>query len=280
MPPPENSPTVRHRRLAAELRRRREAARLSPEQVAAALGWSRPKLVRFETAKTRPQPADVAEMLGLYGGDEALKLALMQLARDVRTRGWWSAYDDVLAGSFAELENDASLIRSWQVEVIHGLLQTPDYARTLIRGDATDDAEIDRRLQAREHRKAVLARENAPTLDFIVDEAVLRRPIGGAKVMRGQLAALLEAGERPNVSIRVLPISVGRYPSIGNGSFTVFAFPRPIELDVVFLESTLGGVYGEDAEQVHRCNVIFDRISEHALSEDQSAARIRDIIEE
>src|SRR3954453_9485216 len=108
----DNSPTVRHRRLAAELRRLRESAELSPERAAAALGWSRPKPVEFEAARTAPGPSDVAAMLELYGAPEAYKSALMQLSRDVRKRGWWTAFDDVLPPSFAELEDDAAEIRS------------------------------------------------------------------------------------------------------------------------------------------------------------------------
>ena len=278
--PPEHSPTVRHRRLAAELRRLREVAKLTPADAAAALGWSKSKLTRFETAATRPQPSDVAEMLGLYGGDEALKFALMQLARDIRTRGWWAAYRDVLPPSFAELENDASEIRSWYVQLIHGLLQTPDYARALIRNYTHDEAEVDKRLQARIHRQTILARENAPTLDVILDEAVLRRPVGGRDVMRGQLAALLAAGERPNVSIRVVPIEIGIYPSIGNGSVILFGFPRPIDPDVAYIESFAGGIFVEDVGEVRRCRFELDRISETALSEEDSAALIRAILKE
>jgi transcriptional regulator with XRE-family HTH domain len=278
--PIENSPTVRHRRLGALLRRLREDAGLTPASAAASLGWSKSKLTRFETAETRPQPGDVAAILGLYGGDEALKLALMQLARDVRTRGWWSTYNDVLSGAFAELENDASEIRSWQVQVIHGLLQTPEYARALIRGYSKDDAEVNRRLQAREHRKAILAREDAPSLALVLDEAVLRRPVGGCEVIRGQLRALLEAGERPNVSVRVVPAEIGWYPSLGEGSFTLFTFPRPFDLDVAYLESVAGSVYVEDVGEVRRCSLVFDRICESALTEDESAALIRSMIKE
>lgn len=276
----ENSPTVRHRRLARELRQAREAAGITMEQASAALGWSRPKLVRFETAKTRPQARDVAEMFGLYGGEEALKLALMQLARDIRTRGWWSAYGDVLVPSFIELENDASTIRSWQVQLIHGLLQTPDYARAVMRADVVGDAEINRRLQAREHRKAVLARDDAPALEVLLDEAVLRRPVGGLEVLHGQLRALLEAGARENVSVRVVPTSLGAYPALGNGSVTIFGFPRAIDPDVAYVESFAGGTFVEDTTEVRRCSFEVDRISETALSEEDSAGLIRDIIKE
>lgn len=276
----ENSPTVRHRRLARELREARETAGISMEQGAAALGWSRTKLLRFETAKTRPQPGDVAEMFGLYGGDEAMRLALMEVARKVRTRGWWSAYSDVLAPSFVELEDEAASIRTLNAQVIHGLLQTPGYARAVMQALHGDPAEVERRLQAREHRKAVLARADAPTLTILLDEAVLRRPVGGPEVMRGQLRALLEAGDRRNVSVRVVPTMLGAYPYIGNGSVTIFGFPREIDPDVAYIESFAGGVFVEDLGEVRRCNLVIDRISDVALSDEESAAVIRDITKE
>jgi hypothetical protein len=207
-------------------------------------------------------------------------LALVEAARNIRRRGWWSAYDDVLAGSYAELEDDVAEIRSWQVQVVHGLLQTHEYARTLILGDSADEQEVERRVQARMMRQTLLARQNAPVLKILIEEAVLRRPVGGVEVMRGQLNALLLARLRPNISIRVVPMPVGIYPSLGEGSFTIFSFPRPIDPDVVYLESVAGGLYLEEVEQVRRCSVTFDHIADVALSEEDSAALIAAIAEE
>lgn len=269
----DHSPTVRHRRLGAELRRLREHAGMNPETAAAALGWSRPKLVKFETAARRPSAAEVAEMLDLYGGDDAIKLAVMQLTRDIHKRGWWSAYDDVLSGSYAELEDLATGIRSWQTQVIPGLLQTEDYALALIRsGDPRDEDEVNQRLRARMTRRTLLARQNAPTFTALLDEGLLRRPIGGPTVMRRQLEALLEVGSRPNVAVRVLPTSVGLHAAIGEGSFIVFDFHD--DPSVVYLETVAGGIYVEDAQQVTRCTVAIDRIEDAALDEEESAAFI------
>ncbi|GAA2621233.1 helix-turn-helix transcriptional regulator [Actinomadura fulvescens] len=276
----EYSPTVRHRRLASELRALRESAGLSPENAAAALGWSRPKLVRFETAKAQPKPADVAAILDLYGCEESLRLALMQLARDIRKRGWWTAYDDVLTGPFAELEDVASEIKSWQIELIPGLLQTEQYAFAMIRSGDLSEEELDRRLQARMTRKTLLARQNAPKLTVILGEVVLRRVVGDAATMQGQLQSLLASGQRPNVSIRIVPMSAGLHPGLGEGSFVIFGFPSPMELDVVYLESAVGDVYVEEIEQVRRCNLTFSRISDVALSEEDSAHLIADIAKE
>ncbi|MER6891990.1 helix-turn-helix domain-containing protein [Streptomyces halstedii] len=279
--PNEHGPTTRHRRLAAELRRLREEAGLTPEVAAAALGWSRTKLVRIEIGRTMPSVADVSHILETYGGvSQAIKLALVQLARDIRQRGWWTSYGDVLAGGFVELEDAANHIRSWQVQLVPGLLQTERYARTVIGAEATDEAQIDRRLQARMTRRTLLARRNAPQLDVVLAEEVLRRPIGSRAIMADQLDALLAAAERPNVSIRVVPISIGHHPAIGQGSLVLFAFASPMDLDVAYVETFSGGVYVEDVPQVARCSVTFDRIADVALSMEESAAHIAAIAKE
>ncbi|GLZ10348.1 transcriptional regulator [Actinomadura sp. NBRC 104425] len=276
---PVQGPTVRHRRLARELRKRREQAALTPERAASLLGWSRPKLVAIETAKARPRIQDVEVMLDLYGGDAPSRLALVQLARDIRKRGWWSSYDDVLPGSFMELENDAVEIRSWQTQVVPGLLQTDDYALTLIRGvnpHEDEDAHL-RRLAVRVTRRTLLSRINAPTLHAVVDEAVLHRDLGSREVMRRQLLALIESAERPNVHLRVVPASAPAHPGT-DGSFVLLTFDGPLDLDVGYLEGAVGvSAYLEDVEQVRRCSDTFDRILEVALSEQESLALIRDI---
>lgn len=277
----DNSPTVRHRRLAAELRRLRENAELAPERAAAALGWSRPKLVKFETARTAPGPTDVAAMLELYGAPEAYKIALMQLSRDVRKRGWWTAFDDVLPPSFAELEDDAAEIRSWQVQEIPGLLQTDEYALALIRLNNADENEESqlRRLQARMARRTVLTRQSAPTLRAVIDESALHRPIGGPDAMRRQLTALVEAAERPHVHLQVAPTVKGDFPGM-EGSFVILSFASSIALDVAYIKSVAGGVFIEDVDQVRRCNGKFVRISEAALPETESVAMIEDLAKE
>lgn len=279
MPP--NSPTVRHRQLGTLLRKLREGAGLSNEQAVAALSWSRAKLARFEAANRIPSQSDVGLLLDLYGAPETYRTALLQLVRDARKRGWWTSYADVLPASYAELEDDAIEIRSWQVQVIPGLLQIDDYALALIRLSNPDDSEEAqlRRLQARMARRTVLTRQTAPVLRVVMDEAALRRPIGGQEVMRRQLQALQEMGRRPNVHIQVAPTSAGDVPGL-EGSFSVLSFEGPISLDVAYLEGVGGGVYMEDAEQVRRCNVKYEAISDKALSESESEALIGTISEE
>ncbi len=272
--PSEYGPTARHRRLAAELRRLRERAGLTPETAAGALGWSRTKLVRIETAVNLPRVVDVERILDAYGGNDAVNAALMKLARDIRQRGWWASYDDVFSGSFAQLEDAAASIDSWQTEVIPGLLQTEDYARAVLESGNDDLAEVDRRLQVRMTRRVVLSRSNAPQFNAVIAEEVLRRPVGGPTVMRRQLQALLADAERPNVSIRVVPASLGNRPALGDGAIVIFAFAAPVELDVAYVETMGGGLYIEDIAQVQRCKVTFDRIRGAALPEDESATLI------
>ncbi|MER6817361.1 helix-turn-helix transcriptional regulator [Spirillospora sp. NPDC000708] len=279
--PSEHGPTARHRRLAAELRRLREQAELTPETAAGILGWSRTKLVRIETAKNLPTVPDVAHILETYGGSAAVRAALLQLARDIRTRGWWTSYHDVLAGSYAELEDAADRIRSWQTEVVPGLLQTPEYARVLIEGEfPRDPAEVDRRLQARMTRRARLARTDAPTFEVLLAEEVLRRPVGGREVMIGQLAALLEAGRRAGTTVRVVPMAIDYRPALGLGSIVLFQFTAPLELDTAYVDTIAGGMYIEDIAQVARCSVTLDRISDAALPLKESVDLIAAIREE
>jgi transcriptional regulator with XRE-family HTH domain len=277
----DNSPTVRHRRLAAELRRLRERAELTPERAAAALGWSRPKLVKFETARTAPGPADVASMVELYGAPEAYKITLIQLARDVRKRGWWSAFDDVLPPSFAELEDDAVEIRSWQVQEIPGLLHTDEYALALIRLNNPDESEESqlRMLNARIARRTLLTRQSAPTLHAVIDESALRRPIGGPDAMRRQLTALLEAAQRRHVHLQIAPTAKGDFPGL-EGSFVILSFASPIALDVAYIKNVAGGIYIEDVDQVRRCSAKFDRISAAALPELESISLIETLAKE
>ncbi|WP_395104654.1 helix-turn-helix domain-containing protein [Actinomadura sp. SCN-SB] len=278
---PEQSPTARHRRLARQLREARKRSGMTMEAAAAALGWSRPKLVRFETAKTRPKATDVEAMLDLYGGGEAIKLALVQLAKDIRKRGWWSAFDDVLTGSFAELEDDAVKIRTWQVQFIPGLLQISDYASALIRVNRPEDSEEARlrRIQARMARRTVLERKEQFSLAVVLDEAVLRRPVGGPEVMSRQLEALLNESNKPNVSLRVLPCASGEHAGM-DGPFVILSFEGALEPDVIYLEGMGGEIYLEDVEQINRCTLRFDRISDQALSEEDSTRLIADIAKE
>jgi transcriptional regulator with XRE-family HTH domain len=278
---PENPATVRHRRVASELRKLRERNDLTPQQAADALGWSRPKLNKYETASRRPTVTDVEQMLNLYGCEEGLALALLKLTKNIGVRGWWTGYEDVLDSSYPELESDAVEIRSWQMGVLPGLLQIDEYALPLIRlglpGDSSESHA--RRLAARAARREILTQPGAPTLHAVIDEAALRRPIGGPEAWRKQLEFLIESMEQPSVRIQVMPLKSWQHPGL-DGPVVLLGFGGAVLLDVAYLEGAMGtGIYLEDVKQVTRCSVNFERISEAALSDEESKAFIRGLLD-
>lgn len=282
--PQQNSPTVRGRKLAAELRRLREAVGLSQDEAADQLGegWNRFKLARIENAQTKPKAHLVEAMLDLYGVDSGTRAALLDLARNAWRRGWWTDYADVFRGSYVSLEDDAAQIDEWSPLLVPGLLQTEDYARELIRATLRDDDPyVQRRVMARMTRKALLGRSDppAPAYRAILDEAALRRPFGGPEVMREQLHALLVAGRRPNVTIQVIPFSVGSYDGAG-GPFILLGFPEHVAPDVGFVETRIGDGYAESADSVRRLRLDLEAIQAAALSPDDSAEFIAAMIKE
>jgi transcriptional regulator with XRE-family HTH domain len=283
MPQP-HSPTVRGRKVASELRRLREQAGLSADHAAAQLGedWSRYKVIRIETAKTKPTVPAITAMLDLYGVDSGTRAALIELAKNAWRRGWWTDYGDVFRGSYVALEDDAARIDEWSPQVIPGLLQTEEYAREVIRaGWPGDEAGVHRRVQARMTRKALLGRTDppAPVLTAVLDEAVLHRPIGGAELMRGQLHALLDAARRPNVNIQVLPFDAGTHAGL-DGPFILLGFPEEIAPDVAYVGTRIGDGYAEDAATVRQIRVDFETLQAAALPPKESLERVAAITKE
>ncbi|MEV7971080.1 helix-turn-helix transcriptional regulator [Sphaerisporangium sp. NPDC088356] len=274
-------PTVRARRLARELRRLREQQGLTLQEVADRLDWSRAKMSRVETTQIRPHHGDVADLLDLYGVSSPERDALVTLAREIRRRGWWTAYLDVFTGSYVALEDEASHIRTWDPQLVHGLLQTADYARAVIRAGRmiADDSEVDRRVDARMVRQSLLSRDDAPELHMIVDEAVIRRSIGGPEVMKPQLVALADHAVRPNITIQVLPYTAGEHPGL-DGCFTLMSYPDPADPDIAYIEGTMGDVYMESAEDVAAHRLRFERISAMAMSPEDSANLINKVAQE
>jgi transcriptional regulator with XRE-family HTH domain len=267
-------PTVRGRRLARELRRLREDQRLTLQEVADRLGWSRATVSRLETGQTRPRHGDVADLLDLYGVTSPDRDALIALARQAKQRGWWTAYVDVFTDSYVGLEDEASCICTWDPQLIHGLLQTEDYARAVIRaGRMLSGPAVDRRIAARKIRQALLDRHHPPTLHAIVDEGVLRRPIGSSSVMSTQLFALVEAARRPNVTIQVLSYAVGEHAGL-DGRFTMLSFPDAADPDIAYVEGTMGDVYLESAEETDQHRDRFEQLTTLSLSPPESIEAI------
>ncbi|XVQ10668.1 helix-turn-helix domain-containing protein [Spirillospora sp. CA-255316] len=268
-----HSPTVRGRRLARELRELREHADLRPEDVAQRLGWSRQKVMRIERALTKASGNDLNAIMDIYGVASPERDALLQLAKDAWKRGWWTAYRDIFAGTYLSLEDEASQIRDWQPQVVPGLLQTPDYAREVVMAFTADAEDIERRVAARMTRRSILSRPNAPELRVVLDEAILHRRLGGAETMRAQFDSLLTDARRPNVNLQVLPFVRGRHPGL-NGGFAVLTFEVGIDPDIAYLETPGGDIYLESEDDVTRRRLVFDELSEMALSPDESQARI------
>ena len=280
----EHSPTVRRRRLALELRRLREAARLTCEEVAEHLECSASKISRVETGRVSVSPRDVRDMLELYGVPADQRESLVQLARDSRQKGWWHAYSDTMQPQMATyigLESAASEIRIYEVSLIPGLLQTEDYARAVIRaGMVNSPAEdIERRVSLLMARQPAVVRDDPPKVWAVLDEAALRRRVGGSGLMRLQLEHLLAQAALPNVAVQVIPFAGGAHPAMGR-PFIILVFPERVDTDVVYLEDLTSALYVEDVDEVDRYNMFFNHLRATALSFDASAALITSVLKD
>lgn len=275
------SPTVRGRRLIREIERLRHDSGLSMEAAAKQLGWSTSKLYRLENGRSRISTDDLEDMLDLYGVRSPQREALVQLGRDARRRGWWTAYTDIFTGSFISMEAESASIRI-NAHVVPGIFQTPAYAHEVVRRTrpavTTEDAE--RRVAARIARQeALFGRKEPPEVHVIFDEAVLRRQVGGPAVMLPQLTTLAEAADRPNVIIQVLPLRGGANAGM-DGHFVILAFPDAEDPPVAYVEGLMGDVYVEAAEEVDRFSLAWTYLVTQALDPAESAAMIRSIAKE
>jgi transcriptional regulator with XRE-family HTH domain len=280
----EHSPTVRRRRLALELRRLREAAKLTCEEVADHLECSASKISRVETGRVSVSPRDVRDMLELYGVAVAQRESLVQLARDSRQKGWWHAFSDTMQPQFATyvgLESAASEIRIYEVSLIPELLQTEDYARAVIRSGmmSSPSDDIDRQVALRMARQPAITRDDPPKVWAVLDEAALRRQVGGPGLMRLQLEHLLAQAALPNVAVQVIPFGGGAHPAMGR-PFIILVFPERVDTDVVYLEDLTSALYVEDVAEVDRYNVFFNHLRATALSFDDSSALITSVLKE
>jgi transcriptional regulator with XRE-family HTH domain len=278
-------PTVRRRRLGSELRRLREAHSLKLEEAAERLGLAPSTLSRIETGKAPTRSAYLTSMLEMYGvTDPEQRQVLAEMAREGHRKGWWAAYDDVLPtgfGVYVGLEAEASTLRVFEAQVVNGLLQTEDYARAVTgatRRRRTRE-EIDRLVALRLQRQEVLERERPVELFLILDEAVIRRPMGGTKVMSAQLSHLLEATTWPNVTLQVLPMSSGAHAAL-SGSFCILRFPDSTDPDVVYSEGVAGHAYLEKGSDVRACGEAFDLLQAAAMTPVDSAELISRVAEE
>lgn len=284
--PPHSSPTVKRRRLAAELRRRRDVAGMTIEEVAEHLEWSAAKISRIENSRVSVLPRDVKFLLRTYGEEEGSEEweALLTLSRESRQKGWWHAHGDAISESFETyvgLEADATILRTYESEFVPGLLQTKDYARAVhhaLMTTASDD-EIEKVLAVRMARQDRLVADDAPQIWAVVNEAVIRRVIGGNAVMRAQLGRLIEASRQPNVTLQVLPFSVGAHAGM-DGAFMILGFPATADPNVVYIDYHKGRVYLEKAPEIHSYELMFNHLRAAALPVGQSLDLIARVADE
>jgi transcriptional regulator with XRE-family HTH domain len=271
-----NSPTVRRRRLASELRRLREASQLTIDEVGEKLECSASKISRIETGHVGVTPRDVRDMLELYAIDEDQREALVQLSREARKKGWWHAYNEVFTGSFVGLESDASALHTFQALLVPGLLQTEDYMRAVIRAIRPDhgEDEVKRRVAGRLARQKMLTDQQPPEIWAILDEAVLHRTVGGPAIMRAQLLRLLEVSDLPHVTLQVVPFGAGAHAGMEN-PFLILGFPEPADPDVVYVENTTTGSYLEEPSDVYRYTLMFDHLRASALNPADTLRMVR-----
>ena len=278
----DEGPTLRRRRLGAELKRCREAAGMTQETVSRHFEWHAAKVTRIETARVAVSPRDVKDLLTLYGvGDEEYREALVALARLSRERTWWTDYRDIMRpGNFVGLEAGASAMRTWEPILLPGLLQTEAYMRALMRtGRASDPPELlDRRVALRLTRQARLtAAGNRLELTAIVDESAVRRQIGGREVMAEQLKHLIDAAQLPNVKLQILPFGAGEHPFLG-GPAALLEFRETTHLDVVYVEGLAGDYYEEQPSEVARYRESFRLLSAQALDHRETLRMIEGLL--
>jgi transcriptional regulator with XRE-family HTH domain len=275
------SPTIRRRRLGAELRRLRESAGVTIDVVADRLGCSTSKVSRIETGHTSATPRDVRDILDVYDVSQSESDELVEIARQARQKGWWHPYSAVLMGAYVGLEAAARNVRAYEQQVIPGLLQSEEYAIAMIRAARLSDTpqEIDRRVHVRMARQSLLIQDDPIDLWVVLDEAVLSRPVGGDEVMRDQLVRLIEAAALPNVTLQVLPFAAGAHAGM-DGTFAILDFPEAGDPDVVYAENATGGLFLEKTEEIHKYRRTFESIQATALTPEESTKMIEVLVEE
>ncbi|WTF88772.1 helix-turn-helix domain-containing protein [Micromonospora globbae] len=277
-------PTVLRMLLGAQLRRLREASGVTREGAGWEIRASESKISRMELGRVGFKERDVADLLTLYGVTDAEEReTLLKLARDANSPGWWHRYGDVLPAwfqSYLGLEAAAVLIRTYEVQFVPGLLQTPAYARAVVllgHGSAAPD-EIDRRVALRMRRQELLRRAEPPQLWAVIDEAALRRPIGGPGVMRDQLTALIEATRSPNIRLQIIPFAAGGHAAAG-GAFTILRFGDQDLPDIVYIEQLTSAIYLDKRDDLDHYALAMERLCVEAEPPERTTdllARLRD----
>jgi transcriptional regulator with XRE-family HTH domain len=282
---PGTGSTVRRILLGSQLRRLREARGVSRQDAGYVIRASESKISRLELGRVSFKERDVDDLLTLYGvADKAEREALLQLAREANTPGWWHRYSDVLPHwfqTYVGLEEAATLIRTYELQFVPGLLQSEGYARAVIRlGNAgATEHEIDQRVELRLQRQERLTGPNAPRLWAVLDEGALRRPIGGPEVMRGQFEHLITMSKLPNVTIQVMPFRFGGHAAEG-GAFTILRFPEQDLPDVVYVENLTGAMYLDKRDDVDTYLQAMERLCVDSATPERTVELLGDLLRE
>jgi transcriptional regulator with XRE-family HTH domain len=269
--------------LGAQLRRLREARGISREQAGHAIRGSGSKLSRLELGRVSFKARDVADLLTLYGvTDESERAELLAMVRDANRPGWWHRYGDILSGGFEAyvgLEEAATRVRTYEVQVVPGLMQTEDYARALIHSarPETSAEEADRRVELLVARQQLLTRANPPRIWAVVDEAALRRPVGGPAVMRAQLQHLIELTALPQVTLQVMPFRSGGHAAV-RGPFTILRFEGAELPDVVYVEQLTSALYLDKRDDLDRYSATMESLCRQAEAGADAVRTLRRIV--
>ncbi|MEU6484580.1 helix-turn-helix transcriptional regulator [Streptomyces sp. NPDC046887] len=275
---------VRRILLGSQLRRLRESRGITREAAGYSIRASESKISRMELGRVSFKARDIEDLLTLYGvTEETERTALLALVREANVAGWWHSYGDVLPNWFQTyigLEGAASLIRIYEVQFVHGLLQTEAYAHAVVaRGmPGASEAEVDRRVALRTERQKVLVSERAPHFHAVLDEAALRRPYGDRNVMRDQLKHLIDVSERPNVTLQVMPFSFGGHAG-ESGAFTMLRFPESDLSDLVYLEQMTSSLYLDKPEDVAQYERALARLHADSPGPEETRDLLRGLLQ-
>ncbi|MGW7515286.1 helix-turn-helix domain-containing protein [Streptomyces sp. NPDC054796] len=267
------NPTVRRRRLGQELRQLRERKGMTAEEVADRLLVSQSKISRLENGRRSISQRDVRDLCGVYEVDDRRIVdSLMQMAKESRQQGWWHAFGDIPYSVYIGLETDAASLRVYEPQVVPGLLQTRAYAEAVCVGALPEasNADIEKRVQVRMRRQERITDPRQPLrLWAVLDEAALRREVGGRQTMIEQLEHLNEMATKPHVTIQVMPFSMGAHPGV-NGQYTILEFPDTSDSSVVYLEGVTSDLYLEKSHDVQSYSVMYEHLRAEALNPEET----------
>ena len=282
---PGSGSMVRRILLGSQLRRLREAKGISREDAGYTIRASESKISRMELGRVSFKERDVTDLLSLYGVEDAAERdALVTLVREANQSGWWHSFSDAMPNwfqTYVGLEEASALIRLYEVQFVPGLLQTEGYMRALmtLNRPSLDRGEVDRRISVRMNRQKLVADKEGPRLWAIVDEAALRRPVGGPAVMRAQIQHLIEAADMPNVILQVMPFRFGGHAA-ESGAFTILRFPEQDLPDVVYLEQLTSALYLDKRDDVDQYLQVMERLSVDSQTPASSVELLTEMLKE